>query len=226
MTAFGLGVWQWRRRTWKLNLIQDLENKASAPPSSLPTSQADIEALEYCKVVVRGHFEHGHEVYIGPRSDFTQRSSSLAGNPNTVGYHVITPFKLEDSGQRILVNRGWVPKDKLSAQSRGEVLSSNIIDLIGVVRSTEPKSSFTPQNVETTDKWSSRDVEALSRKFNSLPIFLDADATSNVANGPKAAEMRMALRNDHMSYMLTWFSLCGVTSYIWIRQFLKTIKQK
>ena len=34
--------------------------------------------------------------------------------PLQVGYHVVTAFTLASTGQRVLVNRGWVP------QSRGQ----------------------------------------------------------------------------------------------------------
>jgi len=34
--TFGLGVWQIRRREWKLSLIENLESRTSAPPIPLP----------------------------------------------------------------------------------------------------------------------------------------------------------------------------------------------
>jgi surfeit locus 1 family protein len=34
--TFGLGVWQTKRRAWKLDLIEQLEKKTSAPPILIP----------------------------------------------------------------------------------------------------------------------------------------------------------------------------------------------
>ena len=81
--------------------------------------------LEYCKVNVRGEFQHDKIVYIGPRSLFKDgnpaSAGGLFGSSDGIGFHVITPFKLENSDQKILVNRGWVPRNKISASSRGEI---------------------------------------------------------------------------------------------------------
>ena len=81
--------------------------------------------IEYCKVSVRGEFQHDKIVYIGPRSLFKDgnpaSAGGLFGSSDGIGFHVITPFKLENSDQKILVNRGWVPRNKISASSRGEI---------------------------------------------------------------------------------------------------------
>merc|ERR1719189_861584 len=68
ISAFGLGVWQVKRRSWKLELLKDLEDRTTAPPVPLPFDQESLEKLEYCKVNVRGEFQHDKIVYIGPRS--------------------------------------------------------------------------------------------------------------------------------------------------------------
>jgi hypothetical protein len=47
---------------------------------------------------------------LGPRSlkvDDTG-GGGLFGNPDTIGWHVITPFQVENSDESIMVNRGWV----------------------------------------------------------------------------------------------------------------------
>ena len=71
--------------------------------------QESLSSLEYCKVFARGEFEHDKIVYIGPRSLFKDGNASasggLFGNSDGIGFHVITPFKLENSEDRILVNR-------------------------------------------------------------------------------------------------------------------------
>ncbi len=52
----------------------------------------------------------------------------LFGNPDAVGYQVVTPFVLEGTdGEAILVNRGWVQKKNINPASRpqGQVLWIN-----------------------------------------------------------------------------------------------------
>ena len=220
-TAFGLGIWQVKRRSWKLNLLEELDQKTSAPPIELPINPAEVKDLEFSKVQVRGQFEVGTEVYVGPRSIVLEdESGGLFGRTDTIGFHVITPFKLENSEDKILVNRGWVPKNKIEPSTRGEIVPSNVIELTGVVRLTDEAQRFKPKNPESGNKWSSRDVEALAEKFNTLPIFIDADQSSTVKNGPIGGQTRITLPNDHLSYLITWFSLSAVTSLLWIKKYV------
>jgi surfeit locus 1 family protein len=39
------------------------------------------------------------------------------------------------------------------------------------------------------------------------PFYIDADATPNPGGWPKGAVTRLELRNDHLQYAITWFSL-------------------
>ena len=57
-SAFGLGVWQVQRRSWKIELLKHSEEKTSAPPVPLPFDQEELLNLEFGKVHVRGKFEH------------------------------------------------------------------------------------------------------------------------------------------------------------------------
>ena len=63
---------------------------------------------------------------IGPRSFIDELGSSGAGgiisfgtkSNERVGYHVISPFEISDTGEKILVNRGWIPYNKPKRESR------------------------------------------------------------------------------------------------------------
>ena len=193
--------------SWKEGLINEMDIRTSAPPVPLPFDQESLRSLEFCQVYVKGEFEHENIIYIGPRSklsDGAAGTGGLVGNSATIGFHVVTPFKLENSDQRILVNRGWVSKDRLSAESRGEILPTGPQELIGLVRLTERKNKFMPENNENIQKWTNRDVEALANKLGTLPIFLDASSKSNVRNGPLGGQTLINLPNDHLGYLVTW----------------------
>lgn len=53
------------------------------------------ESMIYRPVKIRGEFDHSNELYLGPRPINKQQQGLAA---NEVGFHVITPFKLTDSG--------------------------------------------------------------------------------------------------------------------------------
>ncbi|XP_036983600.2 surfeit locus protein 1 isoform X3 [Artibeus jamaicensis] len=122
VTAFGLGTWQVQRRKWKLKLIEELESRFMAEPVPLPADPMELKNLEYRPVRVRGHFDHSKELYMLPRTMVDPaREAREAGRLSSSvqsGAHVITPFHCTDLGVTILVNRGFVPRKKLSPDMR------------------------------------------------------------------------------------------------------------
>lgn len=68
-----------------------------------------------------------------------------------------------------------------------------------------------------------RDLEQMSQVTGASPIFLDATTDFNTEGGPVGGQTRISLRNEHLSYIFTWYSLCGITSFMWYRQFLRRI---
>ena len=53
------------------------------------------KSMVYRPVKIRGEFDHSNEIYLGPRP-INKQQQGLASNE--VGFHVITPFNLIDSG--------------------------------------------------------------------------------------------------------------------------------
>lgn len=225
--TFGLGFWQTKRLAWKNSLVQELNKKKSAKTVDLPYRLHDIETLEYQKVRVRGKFDHSKEQYIGPRSFMNDgvegKSYGLIGNSEGVGWHVVTPFCLEGGehhGDTILINRGWVPNKMLLPKNRFEAQVEGTLDVEGVVRKTEQRPQFADPSRQTGNKWQYRDIAALSSKLNAEPIFLDADVHSTIPGGPIGGQTRVSLRNDHLTYLITWYTLSAVSLLLWCKRFL------
>lgn len=58
--------------------------------------------MEYRRVIVQGEFLHERELLMGPRSMITdgditsdQGGGLMTQKQETIGFHVVTPFKLE-----------------------------------------------------------------------------------------------------------------------------------
>ena len=84
--------------------------------------------------------------------------------------------------------------------------------------------SHTPPNDVKSDRWQSRDVEALANKLDTLPVFLDLDLESSreaaLSGGPIGGQTRISLRNDHAQYMMTWWGLTAGTTLLWLKRFV------
>lgn len=227
ITTFCLGVWQYNRRSWKIEKIKELDYKArKSTPQPLPSQFENNEDLEYRRIQVRGSFDHSKEMFIGPRSLIDSQGGSGGGVISTdvkTGWHVITPFLVEN-GPTILVNRGWVPREKLDPSQRSGGQISGPVDIVGIYRLNEDTSSLTPQNQVEKSTWFSRDVTGLASKLGTEPVFLDLDLESGRyaadRGGPIGGQTRVSLRNDHVQYMLTWWGISLATTLLWLKRFV------
>ncbi|GFU35442.1 surfeit locus protein 1 [Nephila pilipes] len=226
ITTFYLGTWQVKRRAWKLNLIEEVESKNKAPPVELPDDLEILSTMEYQRIHLHGKFDHSKELYIGPRQPITDSDGGggIISSRSQSGYLVITPFHVTDKNVTILVNRGWVPKHKIDPSKRSDGQVSEEIELVGTVRLPEKRPQFCPKHQSKSNNFFYRDVPKMAQLTGTAPIFIDADANSTVSGGPIGGQTRVTFRNEHMSYILTWYSLSAATSYMWYRKYFYRVK--
>lgn len=220
ISTFGLGTWQIFRLQWKRGLIQDLHTRTTEPVRDLPENIDDLRSkdLEYRRVRLQGRFDHAGEIHVLPRSlNEGEHSGGGLGRRPKSGAHIITPFEITGSRQRILVNRGWVPKDKIKPEKRLDGQIEQEIEFVGFIRQGEKRQPFQAQNDPQKNQWFSRDVDAMAERTGSLPILVDADSASTVHGGPIGGQTRVYLRNEHLQYIITWYALSGVTAYMYYR---------
>nr|XP_057919495.1 surfeit locus protein 1 [Doryrhamphus excisus] len=227
-TTFGLGTWQVKRRQWKLQLIDELAKLTSAEPIPLPVDPHELQQLEYRRVRVRGRYDHAKELYILPRSpvdpEKEAREAGRLSSSGETGANVVTPFHCTELGISILVNRGYVPKQKVRPETRMKGQVEGEVEVVGVVRLTEQRRPFMPNNDVDRNRWHYRDLDAMSAVTGAESIFIDADFESTIPGGPIGGQTRVTLRNEHMQYVITWYGLCAATSYMWYTKFIKKIK--
>uniref|UniRef100_A0A8C1YT06 SURF1-like protein n=1 Tax=Cyprinus carpio TaxID=7962 RepID=A0A8C1YT06_CYPCA len=213
-TTFCLGIWQihLKRRKWKLELIRELQNLSHCLP---------IKQLEYRRVKVRGHSDHSKELYVLPCSPVDpereareavelmalHHSTVLIWGTNTHNLNSIHLIPIT-----ILVNRGYVTKDKIRPETR---MKGQVIPFFLVSRGIVPQ-----KNVEA-NRWHYRDPKAMALKKSSLMLCLVRNST--IPDGPIGGQTRVTLRNEHRQYVITWYGLCAATSYMWYAKFIKRI---
>lgn len=218
VVTFALGVWQVRRREQKLNMIAFLNSRTKSEPISLPLDRKQLDTLvvenEYRPIRVRGHFLHSREIILSMRHD-------LSGRTHIPGGFVITPLVLSANPEIIvLVNRGFVPYTHFSPMSRTDSQINDEVEVVGLLRADEPLNTFTPVNVPPNE-WHYRDVAKMAQTLGTAPVFLDAISTTGLSakSYPLPGQTVIQLRNDHLIYLFTWFSLSLITSFLWWRRF-------
>ena len=63
---------------------------------------------------------------------------------------------------------------------------------------------FINRNEPERNKWHYIDLDHMGSYANTLPIMVDSDAASSVPGGPLGGQTRVTLRNEHLSYIITW----------------------
>lgn len=200
-----LGVWQVQRLSWKLDLIARVDQRVHAEPAAPPGPAAwpglSAASDEYRRLRLSG-------VFLNDRETIVQATTALGA-----GFWVLTPLKTSD-GMVVLVNRGFVPPGKRDPATRPAGQPSGPVDVVGLLRLTEPHGGFLRENDPAADRWHSRDVQAIAdaRGLRSLgpvaPYFVDAAADSAApAGAPVGGLTVIQFPNSHTVYALTWFAL-------------------
>ncbi|XP_055331625.1 calcium-activated potassium channel slo-1-like [Paramacrobiotus metropolitanus] len=223
--TFCLGVWQLRRLKWKLGLIDERTTRIRAPPlgyENLPASVDDIGDLEYRRVKLRGKFHHSHEIYLVPRTPITSvpAGGGLISSP-THGGRVITPFTISESNQTILVDRGWVPKARLDPATRSEGQVEGEVQVVGALRRSEKGSRFSPVHKEGSRNYAVRNIDLMAAELGVTPLLIEATKESSIPGGPLGGQTIIEMRNEHMNYAITWFSLSVITAFLWYYKYIK-----
>ncbi|CCF57229.1 hypothetical protein KAFR_0C02360 [Kazachstania africana CBS 2517] len=168
--SFYLGTWQLRRLDWKTKLIASCETKLIYPPISLPkVFTVDMcEDWEYRKVKIKGHFVHEEELFVGPRVKHGEK-----------GYLLFTPFIREDTGEKILVERGWIAEAKVSPDTRTlthlSLPSGKDIELICIVRPPKKRGKFQwKQEDKESRLWQVSDIYDMAASVDCKPIHFQA----------------------------------------------------
>lgn len=187
-----LGVWQIQRLAWKQGVLAQIEERINESPYPVPIDPTP-EQHRYLAVNAVGHIE--------PNEVHVLVSVKRVG----AGYRIIAPFTLED-GRRVLLDRGFVPtKAKgLSRETGDAVVQGNLLW-------PDEIDGYTPAPDLEGNIWFARDVDALGKALDALPILIVAENQTDPNITPLPVTTS-GIPNDHLNYAITWFSL----ALIWI----------
>ncbi|AET37497.1 cytochrome oxidase assembly protein SHY1 Ecym_1255 [Eremothecium cymbalariae DBVPG len=170
ISSLYLGNWQLRRLKWKTKLIASSEDKLSYDPIPLPKNfTADMcEDWEYRKVILKGEFQHQEEIFVGPRS-----------KNGAKGYILFTPFVRKDTGERFLIERGWISEENVVPTKRGlphlSVPKGDNVEVCCLVRNPMKKGRFQWDKSDPGSRvWQVPDFPQMFAVSNTAPVHLQA----------------------------------------------------
>ena len=174
------------RLSWKLDLINQIENSLKLDPVELQ----NVEKKNYLRIKTSGQIDFEKQIYLYNLNE--------TGKP---GFEVINPIKI--GNEDYLINRGWISFDKKNKPEINVVDQKNII---GTLMLQSKSSSFKPKNEVDKNYWFTLDREDIlkftGKNFSKYIIYLNG----NYEN-PRPRVITAKISNNHKKYAITWFSM-------------------
>ncbi|ACG76962.1 surF1 family protein [Phenylobacterium zucineum HLK1] len=213
-----LGTWQLQRLAWKRDLIARIEALQTAPARPLGpvlAAAARGEDVDFVRVAVTcpGLASAPYLELYGLRE-------------GQAGARLISACPAEGGGYgSILVDRGFVP-DTVSARPPVDAADARPLEVTGVLRAPDAKSTFSPPN--RPDRWFTRDIPAMAAALGAAdpaPVFLMAETSSNPEwKGLTPAPVPANISNRHLEYAVTWYGLAAALLGVYAAMLLKRRK--
>jgi len=208
ITLIFLGTWQVFRREEKEALIAKIERNINTKIINL-ADYKNIDSDEFKKMSVTGSYLYDKE--------FSLLNKPFNGKP---GQYVITPLK-EKSGQIILVNRGWAPTDKDYEKPPGKVT------ITAIIRAGQKLNAMGKliilNNIPEKQMWFWLDLPRIYQTLG-LPqkdYYLDLINETKSTSYPFALPAKIVIYNEHLIYIITWYSLALVLALVYYFRFWK-----
>jgi len=204
-----LAVWQLDRADQKLALKARMDERAQLPPLvNADLMQASGEQLDR-RVVLRGQWLADRTVWLDNRP--------LDGR---AGFFVVTPLQLDGSGQILLVQRGWLPRN-----SQDRTALPPLVTPTGTVQ-VEGRLAATPSHVFEFAASASGLIrqnlepaafsQEIGRTLLPWTVWQGGVAEGDLKRDWPAPDLGL---QKHYGYAFQWFALCALILglYVWFQ---------
>jgi surfeit locus 1 family protein len=201
---FSLGLWQIERGQAKTNLLDDFEKKILEKPSYI-----NQKSQKWDRVYVEGKWDSSKQILI---DNVIRRGIA--------GYKVLTPLRMKETDQLILVDRGWIKQNTFRDQLpdikliQVDEVVSGILEIpeLGLVLSDDLVSKEWPKISQT------KNLGVIKNEYdeNIFPMILLADPTlKNSLEYIKITPTNMT-PIKHYGYSAQWFLMFLVLCFMYV----------
>jgi cytochrome oxidase assembly protein ShyY1 len=213
----GLGVWQLQRRVEKHALIAALTERLAAAPEALP-SPAQWSALtpahdEFRRVRFAATYQPWPDAMV------YSSGSAVREDISGPGTWAFLPAALP-TGETVVINAGFVQNTMQDRDQQDRAVArlktGQPVDLTGYLRFPEKAGTLTPAENPAKRLWFTRDHLAMARTLGwggesqqVAPFYIDLEQPVPANAIPKPGPLEVHLKDDHLQYAITWFTLAG-----------------
>lgn len=208
-----LGTWQYHRLHWKTNLLIEIDEAAYAAPLSNVSEMADLyqnqKPLDFRRVGLTGRF-------LDLDTNGGDPFHLMMSDGKSMLWHLFQPFQTQDGIVYVTTaNFSHDEKQSPPAAFQGEQ------SVIGYVRLVRPASAMQPDSIPQKNEWYVFDGAPETQNWataiegETIPVgyFIDQiDAMDSASDLPVE---RPDLPNNHLEYMLTWYSFALILIVIY-----------
>ena len=217
------GMWQYNKAQLKIS-IQDAYNKAEIGAAlNFPLKVLDVEAWNYKKIKVIGVYEPKYQFLL---------DNQVEGN--RVGFNVITPLKINQSSQYVLVNRGWIlGKDthtelpQFNTPASQQIVTGQVWIPSKKIFTLETKEAAN-QNSSIPLVWQHMNMERYTRSvpFEVSPIAIKLDKNCDAGGFVRNWQVPVERIATHIGYAYQWFGFALSTLLIYLYMSITIVKPK
>jgi surfeit locus 1 family protein len=220
----GLGVWQLQRRVEKHALMAALTERLAATPSPLPPPAQWSALTPASDEFRRVRFSATYAAQ--PDAMVYSSGSAVRDDISGPGTWAFMPARLPD-GETVVVNGGFVQNtmQDRSQQDRAvtRLFANEPVWFTGYIRFPEAAGVLTPAENLAKRLWFTRDHLAIARALGwgkVAPFYIDLESPVPASGIPKPGPLDVYLKDDHLQYAITWFTLAGavvIAFAVWLR---------
>ena len=201
---FFLGLWQIERGQAKKIIIEEFNNNLTKKPSYL-----EIDSKKWDRVFVEGKWDSSKQILI---DNVIHRGIS--------GFKVLTPLKIKNSEKTILVDRGWIKRER-SRQTIPDIkVQEDTVMVSGILES--PELGLVLSEDLVTKTWpkisQTKNPNILLKEYDETmyKLLLMADPLlKNSLEYIKIVPTNM-MPSKHFGYAAQWFSMFLVLCLMFI----------
>jgi surfeit locus 1 family protein len=220
----GLGVWQLERRVEKHVLIAALTERLASEPVPLPPPSEWNKLAPGRDEFRRVRFTATYTG--GPDAMVFSSGSAVREDVSGPGTWAFMPARLP-GGRIVVINAGFVQNtmQDRTVQDRAvaPLVTGKPAELTGYIRFPRKAGMLTPAASAAKRLWFTRDQLDMSRLLGwgeVAPFYVDLEQPAPANGIPSPGPLQVHLKDDHMQYAITWFTLAGavlIAFFVWLR---------
>jgi len=107
---------------------------------------------------------------------------------------------------------------------------NGVVEFLGMLRTAQERNTFTPDNHPERGEWYWKDLDTMAEfaggpNANVQPVLVEeifegheGEASTRLSKGiPVGRPAKVDLRNAHLSYVITWYTLSFFTAVMFVR---------